>query len=404
MKINDANVAALQLPSGKNDLLVFDDALPGFGVRLRAGGKRSWVVQYRVGAQQRRLSLGSISSIDAAEARKRAKSALAQVALGQDPQAAKAAARIPETKEMTLVELVERYLPVAKRKLKPGSYDNVVIHLQKHWKPLHKMGVVDLQRRHVADQLGRLAASSGLYSANRSRAALSKLFSWAIGEGLAESNVVVGTNKAIDEVARERVLTDDEVRAAWQCSGPGDYGQIIRLLILTGQRRGEVGGILWSELHLEQALWTIGGDRTKNHLPHDIPLGESVLEIITAMPRNPKRDFVYGSGNGSFQGWSKAKLELNVRIAEAVGAPNTPWRLHDIRRTVATRMGDLGVLPHVVEAVLNHVSGTKAGVAGTYNRALYAAEKREALNRWATRVGEIVSNCSAASAAGESRG
>lgn len=242
MKLTKTSVNRLDLPPGKGELIVFDDALPGFGLRIRAGGKRTWVAQYRLGSKQRRVTLGSTNNLDAEEARKHARDILARVQLGQDPQAAKAAARVPKPREMTLCDLVESYLPYAERKLKASTYSGIVIHLRKHWQPLHMHELQNLERRHVAAHLGRIATTSGLYGANRSRAALSALFAWAIGEGLADANPVVGTNKATEEVARHRVLTPEELPLVWGLSGQGEYGAIVRLLILTGQRREEVGG------------------------------------------------------------------------------------------------------------------------------------------------------------------
>jgi integrase len=388
MKLTNASVTGLKLPVGKSERLVFDDSLAGFGLRIRVGGKRTWIAQYRLGRQQRRLTLGTVEAIDAVEARKRAKDALARVQLGQDPQAEKAAERVPQSREMTLGELVERYLPRAERKLKASSYAGVVLHLQKHWKPLHTHEIRNLERRHVAAELGRIAVSSGPYGANRSRAALSSLFTWAIGEGLADTNPVVGTNKATDEISRDRVLSQDELRLVWQCAGSGDYGAIVRLLILTGQRREEVGGMLWSEIDLDAGLWSIGAARTKNALPHDVPLSSPAISILHEISRRGDRDYVFGSSQGPFQGWSNAKAVLDGRMTAA--GKVQPWRLHDIRRTVATRLGDQGVWPHIVEAILNHISGHKAGVAGTYNRAIYAAEKRQALDLWAAHVLALV--------------
>ena len=396
MKFTDRNVADLELLAGKTELLIFDELLPGFGVRLRAGGKRSWIAQYRIGRQQRRLTLGSVGTVDAVEARKRAKATLARAQLGQDPQGEKTAARAPRAREITLAEVVDRYLPFAERKLKPSTYSGIVLHLRKHWRPLHAHELHALERRHVAAELSRIATSSGLYGANRSRAALSALFAWAIGEGLADSNPVFGTNKATEEISRDRVLSPDELRLAWLHAGSGHYGAIVRLLVLTGQRREEVGGMLWSELDLDAALWTIGKDRTKNGLQHDVPLSPPAVAILRGIPRRDDRDLVFGSSNGPFQGWSNAKSALDDRMTNALRAEkgnrgkSVPVALHDIRRTVATRLGDLGALPHVVEAILNHISGHRAGVAGIYNRAIYAAEKREALDKWAeTIAGEL---------------
>jgi integrase len=395
MKLTKATVDLPKLPAGKRELIVFDEALKGFGLRIRAGGKRTWIAQYRLGSKQRRLTLGTVEKLDADEARKQAKDDLARVQLGQDPQAEKAAARAPKAREMTLGDLVDRYLPYAERKLKASTYSGIVLHLRKHWRPLHAHELHSLERRHVAAELGRIAKTSGPYGANRSRAALSALFTWAIGEGLSDGNPVVGTNKATDEIARDRVLSDEELSLIWRHAGDGAYGAIVRLLFLTGQRREEVGGILWSEIDLKAAMWRIGAERTKNGLAHDVPLSAPAVAILRAVNRREGRDLVFGAGDGAFQGWSNAKSALDKRILSKLRERDAkvelkPWRLHDIRRTVATRMADLGVLPHVIEAILNHISGHKAGVAGIYNRASYAAEKHTALDLWASHVMTLV--------------
>jgi integrase len=389
MRLTKTTVDRLALPLGKTELIVFDDALPGFGLRIRAGGKRTWVVQYRLGSKQRRVTLGTVNNFDADEARKHARDALARAQLGRDPQSEKAAARVPKPREMTLGEAIERYLPYAERKLKASTYSGVVLHLSKHWRVLHGRELQNLERRHVAAELSRIAATSGLYGANRSRAALSALFAWAIGEGLTDGNPVVGTNKATEEVARDRVLTSDELSLIWRHVGKGDYGAIVRLLILTGERREEVGGMLWPEIDLGAAMWRIASERTKNARPHEVPLSGPALGVLRGLERTEGRTFVFGSREGPFQGWSNAKAALDERMAAELGRAPTPWRLHDIRRTVATRMADLGVQPHIIEAVLNHISGHKAGVAGVYNRATYAAEKRQALDLWGAHVGDL---------------
>ena len=165
------------------------------------------------------------------------------------------------------------------------------------------------------------------------------------------------------------------------------------MLILTGQRRDEVGDMAKSEVSLAARKWNIPRERTKNGRAHEVPLPDlalGILEPAILREGREKRDLIFGDGVGGFSGWSKAKAAIDERIAEATGAAPTPWRLHDLRRTAATQMAELGVLPHVVEAVLNHVSGHKAGVAGVYNLALYAAEKRRALDLWAAHVEAIV--------------
>ncbi len=390
MKLTNESVARLKLPEGKSERLEFDEGLPGFGIRIRGGGKRTWIVQYRLGTKQRRLTLGSLATIDAIEARRRAKSALANVHLGRDPQMQKMESRAQAA--VTLGSIVEQYLPRAKRKLKPRSYTEVERHLNVHWKPMSEMALTKMSRADIATRLNAIASHNGPFAANRARAALSALFSWAIGEGIADSNPVVGTNKAIDEVSRDRVLSDEELRLIWQHAGDGDYGAIVRLLILTGQRREEVGGMLWREL--KDDLWIVGSDRTKNGLPHEVPLAPEALQILSRLAKRDERELVFGLREGPFSGWSRAKMVLDGRIREALdkNAKLKPWRLHDIRRTVATRLNDLGIAPpHVVEAILNHTSGHKAGVAGVYNRASYSKEKRAALALWAEHIKTLIS-------------
>ena len=288
---------------------------------------------------------------------------------------------------MTLGDVVERYLPYAERKLKASTYSGIVLHLRKHWQPLHGRELQNLERRHVAAELGRIATTSGLYGANRSRAALSALFAWAIGEGLTDTNPVVGTNKATEEVARDRVLTGDELSLIGRHAGEGDYGAIVRLLILTGQRREEVGGMLWSEIDLEAAMWRIASERTKNARPHEVPLSSPAMDILgSAIGRRARARFRLA---GAVLGLVQSEGGARRAHGRSAWTRAVAWRLHDIRRTVATRMADLGVQPHVIEAVLNHISGHKAGVAGVYNRATYAAEKRRALDLWGAHVADL---------------
>jgi integrase len=178
---------------------------------------------------------------------------------------------------------------------------------------------------------------------------------------------------------RERLLTDAELVAIWKAAPDSDYGRIVRLLMLTAQRR-EIGALRWPEIEGEEetALIALPGSRTKNHRQHDVPLSAPALVEIEACLKASGRDLVFGKGEGGYSGWSRSKEALDV-----AADLKQPWTLHDLRRTAATRMADLGVQPHVIEAILNHVSGHKAGVAGIYNRSTYAAEKRAALDLWA---------------------
>lgn len=391
MKLTQASVKGLTLPSGARDKLFFDDDLPGFGFRIRDGGKRTWIAQYRLGKKQRRVTIGAAANTTAEEARKRAKGILSRVHLGADPQIEKAEARAQAASTVQIA--TELYLDARAAGLKPRSLVEVQRHLRKDFAALSELPLAKVTRADVAAEIVRIAKQNGPYAANRARAALSAFYSWAMGEGLADRNPVIGTNKATDEIARDRVLSPPELSAIWQEAGDGDYAAIVKLLVLTGQRREEVGGMLWSEVDLDGLIWRILPERTKNGLPHDVPLSQPAVAILRDHAKRDGRDLVFGAGAGPFQGWSNAKSAHNKRVLARLREKNKkasppPWRLHDIRRTVATRLADLGVLPHVVEAVLNHVSGHKAGVAGVYNRASYAAEKRMALNLWAEHVVE----------------
>jgi hypothetical protein len=202
MKLTKVNVERQALPAGVNDRIIFDEGLPGFGLRIRGGGKRTWIVQYRVGAKQRRVTLGTVETLNADEARKRARSALSKVHLGHDPQLEKGETRTQAV--ITLAAITERYLEErAANRLKPKTLAGVTRSLRDHWKPLHRLPLAKVARVNVAGELGRIAKEHGPIAANRSRAYLSTLYAWAIGEGLADVNPVIGTNKA-----GQNVLTD----------------------------------------------------------------------------------------------------------------------------------------------------------------------------------------------------
>ncbi|GJD94154.1 tyrosine-type recombinase/integrase [Methylobacterium iners] len=389
MRLTRPNIAKLALAPGRSELIVFDEALPGFGIRVRSGGKRTFIVQFRIGTKSRRLSLGSVEVLDPEEARRRARDALAKVQLGTDPAAERKEARTRAT--VLLGNTVETYLSRhATPRLRARSLTEITRHLRKTWKPLHGMALQDIDRRTVAARLAEVAAESGGVTANRARAYLSGFFGWAMREGIADANPVIGTGRPIEEKSRDRVLSDQELVAIWQACRDDAFGRIVKLLILTGQRRLEIGEMVRSEVDLPRALLTLPGERTKNALPHEVPLSGPAMVILSGAPDCGHAHY-FGENASPFQGWSKAKANLDTRI-RAAGAKVAPWRLHDLRRTVATKMSDdLGVLPHVVEAILNHASGHRAGVAGIYNRAHYRAEKRQALDRWADHVEALVS-------------
>jgi integrase len=385
------------------------EAVKGFGIR-RQRGDPVYVIKYRFLGRQRFVTIGRHGSPwTPYKARKEAKRLLGLVADGKDPQAEKVEARAKAA--ATLLNVANDYLKHAKKKQKPRSYAETERHLLINWKPLHSLSVFHLRRRQVATRLAEIELERGAVTAARARAALSAMFNWAIREGFdIAANPVFGTNRPPEPKSRERVLADGELAEIWHGCRDDDYGRIIKLLLLTAQRRDEVGGMRWTEI--DGNIWTIPAARTKNHREQIVPLPDFALALIDASPRRTNCDYVFGDGprrkgdsERGFSGWSKAKAALEKRVVEArEKAANNDrnernkircmpdWRLHDLRRTAATTMADrLGVLPHIVEAILNHVSGHRSGVAGVYNRAKYEAEMRQALQRWAEHVEVITS-------------
>ena len=207
---------------------------------------------------------------------------------------------------------------------------------------------------------------------------LSSLRAWAVRPPLPVTNVAANTDKR-KEVSRSRVLSEAELATISKACGDDDFGQIVRLLILTGQRVAEIAELRWDEIDADQI--TLAPDRVKNKRAHTIPLTPAAHELLG--PRS-NRAHVFGRSDTGYRGHGNAKLRLDERLDIPA------WRIHDIRRSVATGMAEHGVQPHVIEAVLNHVSGYKAGVAGIYNRASYSKEKRGALNLWGEHMTAIV--------------
>jgi integrase len=240
-------------------------------------------------------------------------------------------------------------------------------------------------------------------------------FAWATKRGLVQINPFADLPVPKAVAKRERVLSDDEIREIWHAAADSGapYGSIVRLLLLTGQRRGEVGGMNWAEISEDLSTWTMPGERTKNGVPHVVPLSGPARDLLRGLlPKDAadaKPAMMGRRANGAlvlpgllgtpFAGWSKAKAALDKAIVDArakaaavVGtspASLEPWSIHDLRRTVATGLQRLGVRLEVTEAILNHISGSRAGVAGVYQRHDWAAEKRAALDAWAASVAAI---------------
>jgi integrase len=388
MKLDAKSVAALDL-GGKTDLIVFDDELKGFGYRLRsaAGGKvlRSWLVQYRRAGATRRLLLGAANVLTAEAARTAAKKALARVALGEDPQADRAERRSKD--RLTRFDtMVKEYLAWKEAKVRASSFREITRYLiGPYFKPLHATAVDTIGRKDIAARIVVIERESGSVTATHARAALSAFFVWAMRMGLIEHNPVDGVIRPEDAESGSHVLTDDELGRVWRACKDDDFGRVVRLLVLTGCRRQEIGGMRWSELDADNGTWTLPAERSKNGRAHTLPLPQVAWDIIAGVPRRASRDHLFGLlADGGFSRWA-----MKVDLDKALDGTVRRFRLHDLRRTVATRMADLGVQPHIIEQILNHQSGHKRGPAGIYNRSSYEREVRGALALWADHIRSV---------------
>jgi integrase len=358
----------------KLDGWLWDTHVTGFGARKQTNGT-FYYVRYRHNGTQTVKSIGRHGPLTPDTARAKAKQLLGTVAGGIDPFAqALSGEGFPAA--------IDRYLERKRASLKPNSFRETVRYLRDHSLPLHSLRLAQIDRRKVAALLGDIETGSGAATRNRARSALSAFFSWCIQEGLIDTNPVTGTGKANEGGSRERVLTRDELRKLWRNLGGDRFSDIVRLLLLTGARRAEIGMLQWSEVDLAHKMIVLAPARTKNGRQHELPLSTQALAILARQPHRNSSNFLFGERGFNVFGRAKQELDRRLHIAD--------WRLHDLRRTCATGMAELGIQPWYVEAVLNHQSGHKQGVAGTYNRAKYADDMRDALQRWADHIDGIV--------------
>jgi integrase len=388
MKLTKNTVGALGL-DGKTDAIFFDDEVPGFGIRLRlaAGGKvaRNWIVQWKRSGATNRLRIGSAGVLDLKSARDQARKILGRVALGEDPSSDRSDRRAKDA--LTLRSQAAEFLAAKKSELAASTFGECTRYLcdPRYFGPLHSKPLDSIALRDVAARIVVIQRECGDGAAAQARAALSNFFGWAMRMGLATSNPTIGS--VCPEVTeRDRVLSFEEIARVWAACADDDYGRIVRLLILLGARREEIGGMAWSELALDapQPTWTLPKERSKNGKAHTLPLMPMALSIIRGVARRVSRDQLFGErAPEGFTTWN-AKAALDRRC----GVEN--WRLHDLRRSTATGMADIGIAPHIIEQILNHRSGHKAGIAGIYNRSSYEREVRPALARWEDHIRTLV--------------
>ena len=359
-----------QMPPGT---ILWDTVVKGFGARRQLQG-----VHYVLKVNNRWHSLGRHGSPWTTEAaRREAQRLLGQVLNGNDPK---------DKRSDAFADAVEAFLTRQEQRLRPKSYAETKRYLQDLAKPLHRQPLHEITRREIAVVLGDCERRSGPTSRNRFRSALSSFWSWAIAEGLCETSPINGTTKS-EERPRERVLSKKEIATIWKATAkPTSFSAAVRLLLLTAQRRTEIGSLRWSEIDWDERLIRLSPERTKNKREHLVPLSEPALAILRSLSQSGahRANDGFVLSPAGFSNWARAKGSFDAELGIA------DYRLHDFRRSAATIMADqLGVLPHIIEAILNHVSGHKAGVAGIYNRAKYAGEMRDALGRWADYVEDL---------------
>jgi integrase len=389
MRLDAKAVAALKL-DGSDDKIYFDDSLHGFGYRLRrtTGGKvlRSWVVQYKRAGATRRITLGSAEVLRAEAAKAAAKKVLAKVALGEDPQRDRIDRR--DKDQLTMRSQVAEFLAAKEPELAARTFVETKRYLTdpRYFGPLHGMPVDKIHRKDIAARVVVIMRERGSPTAARARGALGTFFTWCMRMGLCESNPTIGSVAPAAGDGRSRVLSDAELAAIWHACANDDHGRIIKLLTLTACRRAEIGDMCWTELDDPErpSTFTIPATRAKNGRQHTLPVLPMMRAIINDVPRMVSRDQLFGVRSHGFTRWPIDKAELDRRSAVS------NWTIHDLRRTCATRMADLGVQPHVVEQILNHQSGHRRGVAGTYNRSPYANEVKQALALWEDHIRTLV--------------
>jgi len=405
LNLTDRTVGAAECPAGRKDVLLFDEALPGFGLRVTAGGKRIFIFQYRAGAKVRRSVLGTFGAeLTTAKARKKAEMLRGQVRDARDPVAERRAARVAAEEgeaaeqaaqaaaKYTVDALITQWAANHLAERSASYAKRVPAELRAALAAWKEAPAAAFAQADAVQTLDAVKAERGPIAANRLRAVARACWGWATKRGALAVNPWEATPRPARETARERVLTDAELGALWNVAGTLDapWSGILRLLVLTGQRRGEVAGMQWDELDLGAAAWSLPGSRTKNHNPHSIPLPAEAVAVLGEVKRRRGAVLVFEGARGTVpSGFGKMKARLDVQLAKAakeVGRKAMPWTLHDIRRTVATGFQRLGVRLEVTEAVLNHVSGSRSGIVGVYQRHGWEREKAEALKAWAAHV------------------
>jgi integrase len=368
---------------------IADGLLPGHYLVVQQSGAKSFVVRYRSGGRTRKLTLGTYPTLDLKTSRERGAQALRAVAEGRDPAQEKRNARLGDTIEAIITQFVELHCRRANRPRTAVETERLLRnHVLSRWRCRF---VQDLRRRDVLDLLDAVVADVSPKTGNSVFAALRKMLNWCVERDIIAASPCAGVRKPAQEIARDRVLSDSELVLVWKAAETigAPFGSLIMLLMLSGQRRDEVAGMRWDELDIGARLWTLPPERVKNGERHEVPLSAPAIAIIQAVPRIAGSSYVLTTnGTSPSSGYGKGKRRIDALLP-----PHTPaWRLHDLRRTVASGMARLGIDLPVIEKVLGHRSGSFAGIVGVYQRHRFEDEKRAALEAWGRFVVDLMND------------
>jgi integrase len=376
------------LPTPAKDLVYWDVASPGFGVKVTPKGRKVFIVLYRTagaGSRLRKYTIGPHGRVTLHQARVAAQKIFTARLEGRDLAAEKRDARRRLVADR-VEDLLEAF--IAHHVSQNRSAREVSRMLRRDvglaWGP---RSIHDISKRDVIEVVAGVEARGAPFAANKTLKGMKTFLRWCVGRAVLDKSPADGIPLPAREVARDRALSDEELAriivAARQIGDP--YGGIVELLALTGQRREEVARAVWDEIDLTERVWTLSGERTKNGKPHTVHLSDQANLILSR--RRNSTPFIFDTwevGCKPFNQFSFGKRKLD----KLSGVVN--WRIHDLRRTCVSGMARLGVPPHVADKILNHQAGTISGVAAVYQRHDFLAERRDALDRWGAHVAMII--------------
>lgn len=373
-------------PTPQSDAVYWDAALPGFGVKVTPKGRKVFIVLYRTGgagSKLRKYTIGPYGRVTPHQARVAAQKVFAARLEGRDPAAEKR-----ESKRRIVADRVEDLLEtfIDQRLSQNRSGGEIARLLRREMgKAWAGRSIHDIGKRDVVQVISAIEQRGAPVAANKALKSIKMFLRWCVGRAILDQSPAEGVPTPTKEIARDRVLSDEELPKIILAARAIDdrYGGIVELLALTGQRREEVAKLAWEELDLGQRVWTIPKHRTKNAKPHVVHLSDESMAVLQRMEKHGPHAFAF-HGTKPFDHFSSAKRKLD----ELSGV--TGWCLHDLRRTCVSGMARLGVAPHVADKILNHQSGTISGVAAVYQRHEFLRERKDALERWGTHVGKIV--------------